>query len=73
MLLVVGPIFVGKYALMTAGSEVVCPRRYSTPIKIMPPYNPAFPRAAQHKMPAAEARHSGKADPARAAVLGQSA
>ena len=52
-MLVMGPIFVGKYALMTAGSKTL-PTAILMPIKIMPPYNPAFPRAAQHKMPTAE-------------------
>ena len=52
-MLVMGPIFVGKYALMTAGSKTL-PTAMLMPIKSMPPYNPAFPRAAQHKMPTAE-------------------
>ena len=52
-MLVMGPIFVGKYALMTAGSRTL-PTAMLMPIKIMPPYSPASPRAAQHNMPTAE-------------------
>ena len=68
-MLVMGPI-VGKYALMTAGSRTL-PTAMLMPIKSHAAVQPRSSQGGAAQNAHGGARHPGKADPARAAALGQ--